>query len=178
MFWSLTSTVTLIPTWKLTHCHIPRSPDDGWVYFLPLYPATVYSQLTLFKNKKQANEDASHTGLHLHSTLKCLRCETGNLKLDGWALKASAVVNCQSFWKQGAEQKISRLERERSRLFLQLLPVPKTSKKPARLCHGNVSETAQAIPLLASKQQMKIKSGISFPPAAAAAKHTGVTAEG
>lgn len=71
---------TLITTCKLMHSHIPHSSDEGWVYF---FPCVLPQQMHLIR-------------LSLHSTLKSPRCVIGNVKLDGWALKASAVVKCQS----------------------------------------------------------------------------------
>lgn len=87
------------------HSCVSHSSDEGWGYFF--FFAYCHSLLPahslIFKKEKKnqkANEDASHIGLSLHSTIKCLRCVIGNLKLDGWALKASAVVKCQSASEQ------------------------------------------------------------------------------
>lgn len=156
------------------HSHISHSFDDGWVYFFPLYTATVYSQLTLWFKKKEANEAASHIRLSLHSTPKWLSwVMIGSLKHDGWALKASAVVKCQSPSEQGPEWKFQGWKG--CRLFLQLLPKGEKKKKAADSSTGECFRAmAQAILLLASKQQMKIKNGISFP---TAAKLIGVTSQ-
>lgn len=109
----------------------------------------------------------------LRSTLKSPRWVIGNAKLDGWALKASAVLRCQPPSEPGAKWKLQGWKEERVDYF-----ATAAKRKNQKLADSGTGECfrewLQQFCYFLASSTWTARMGSLFPPAA---KHIGVTSE-